>query len=142
MPPNCSRWPTGRSAAPTSPHSLSSTIASARFPGPGPTAGERQTRRLPDPDRVKLVRGGLGVDQVGAAGQYAGVGDRQDAEAEVEHVALRRTALREDLAGAGLAHVPRREQADRVQVALERLARVDPVYGVVQGHTPVDAHHV
>ena len=41
-----------------------------------------------------------------------------------------------------LDYLPRCHQDRRVQVALQRLARLDPADGLIQRHSPVDTDHV
>ena len=95
--------------------------------GAGPGRPPRPATRRP------LRRTGRGgVDQVGQPGQHAGIGLRQHAVAEVEHVTLGRAARVQHLPGPLLDDLPRGEQDRRVQVALQGLARRRPGARLVQ----------
>ncbi len=118
---------------------------------PGPRPGRRTIpglRRavetvIPGPaGRLRLRLDGLRVHQVAEPGQHAGIGFRQHAVPQVEHVALGRAAALDHVPGPFLDDLPGGQQHRRIQVALQRLARFHPPDGLVKRDAPVDPDHV
>ena len=113
----------------------------------------------PDPHRVTAILGdhaaaprrgrgqpGVRIDSAwtrsGSLASTAGVGFRQHAMAQVEHVPLGRATAGEHVPGSLLDDFPRREQDSRIEVALQCLSRLHPPDGLVEGDAPIDANHV
>ena len=83
------------------------------------------------------------VDQLHDAAQHGRVGVGRDAVAQVEDVAAAMAgALGHDPPDLGLDHRPGGEAQRRVEVALHGPTRSHAPARLVEGHPPVDAHHV
>ena len=82
--------------------------------------GERLAAQPRDPPAV------LSWTWADDAGEHVGVGLRQHAVPQVEHVALGGAALRQGPLGHRADDLPRGEHQRRVEVALDRLAGTDP----------------
>ena len=132
-----------------------------RFAPHGPTAATRRTRRgltpwiagkcsatrRSGPDVSRNSRGGrrqASREWTSSTRRvkHVGVGVGQHAVAEVEDVAGGDPARVDDRTGGALDRLPRCEDQRRVEVALDRLAGLDPADGRVERDPPVDAHHL
>ena len=99
--------------------------SSAGRRGPPGSAAAASDARLRSA-AVSAVRARLLVDEVDEPAEEIGVGLGQDAVAEVEDVARAAGGLVEDGQGAGPRRLPAREQAGRVEVALDARGRGRP----------------
>ena len=82
------------------------------------------------------------MHQLGKPGEHTGIGLGQHAMAEVEHVAFGRAARVQDTDRSPLDDVPGGQQDRRVEIALQRLARVHPAHRLIERHPPVHSDHV
>ena len=77
------------------------------------------------------------MHQLGQPGEHIGVRLRQHAVAEVEDVTLGRAPAIQHLTRPALDDLPRRQQDDRIEVALQRLPWLDTADCLVQRYPPV-----
>src|SRR6187399_675228 len=104
-----------------------------------------------DPPAGPVDMGGMSRSRRSALGQFVheiddelhvvGRSFRKDAVAEIEDMTRSRARPREHLPYVMLEHIPRRQQQDRIEVALKRDLRPESCPGEIERSTPVNADH-